>query len=77
MLRHYRRNMPQYERSVARRRDTPGENVTQRRSYHNKWSKKFDVRPHRSRRRTVQSYSPGGANVPSNESTLAPPGEYD
>jgi len=25
----------------------------------------------------VQSYSPGGANVPSHEGTLAPPGEYD
>jgi len=25
----------------------------------------------------VQSYSPGGANVPSLEGTLAPPGEYD
>jgi len=28
------------------------------------------------RRRTVQSYSPGGANVPSHEGALAPPGEY-
>ena len=25
----------------------------------------------------VQSYSPGGANVPSLEGTLAPPDEYD
>ena len=25
----------------------------------------------------VQSYSPGGANVPTWEGTLAPPGEYD
>ena len=25
----------------------------------------------------VQSYSPGGANVPSHVGTLAPPGEYD
>jgi len=33
--------------------------------------------PHRRRRRTVQSYSPGGANVPSHEDTLAQPGEYD
>jgi len=24
-----------------------------------------------------QPYSPGGANVPSHEGTLAPPGEYD
>ena len=42
----------------------------------NKWSK-FDIRPHRRGRRTVQSYSPGGANVPSWDGTLAPPGEYD
>ena len=28
----------------------------------NKWSQEFDVKPHR-RRTTVQSYSPGGANV--------------
>ena len=25
----------------------------------------------------VQSYLPGGANLPSYEGTLAPPGEYD
>jgi len=25
----------------------------------------------------IQSYSPGGANVPSCEGTLAPPGAYD
>jgi len=25
----------------------------------------------------VQSHSPGGANVPSQEDTLPPPGEYD
>jgi len=30
---------------------------------------------HRRRRRTVQSYSPGGANVPSHVDTLAPTGE--
>jgi len=42
-----------------------------------KWSKQFDIRPHHCRRRTVQPYSPGGANVPSHEGTLAPPGEYD
>jgi len=29
------------------------------------------------RRKHVQSYSPGGANVPSWEGTLTPPGEYD
>jgi len=39
--------------------------------------KVIDIRPHRRRRRTVQSYSPGGANVPSHEDTLAQPGEYD
>jgi len=45
----------------------------------NKWSYEFDIglRQHRHRRRTVQSYSPGGANVPSHAGTLAPPGEYD
>ena len=42
-----------------------------------KQSKQFEIRPHRRSRRTVQSYSPGGANVPSYECTLAPPGEYD
>jgi len=31
---------------------------------HDKWSKEFDIRPHRHRVRTVQSYSPGCANVP-------------
>ena len=31
----------------------------------NKWSKEFDIKPQRCSRRTVQSYSPGGANVPS------------
>jgi len=47
----------------------------------NKWPKQFDIRPHHRRRRTVQSYSPRGANVlsshhaPSHEGTLAPPGE--
>jgi len=30
----------------------------------NKWSKYFDMRLHRRRRRTVQTYSPDGANVP-------------
>jgi len=30
----------------------------------NKWSKSFDIIPHRLRTRTVQSYSPGGAIVP-------------
>jgi len=40
----------------------------------NNWSKQFDKRPHRSRRRTVQSYSPGGASVPCHVDTLAPPG---
>jgi len=34
------------------------------------------IRPHHGRRRMVQSYSPGGANVPSHDSTLAPPDEY-
>ena len=37
----------------------------------------IDIRPHRRRRRTSHSYSPGGANVPSHVGTLAPPGEYD
>jgi len=35
------------------------------------------TRPHCYRRRTVKSYSPGGANMPSHECTLAQPGEYD
>jgi len=35
------------------------------------------LKAHRHHRRTVQSYSPGGGNVSSNEGTLAPPGEYD
>ena len=43
----------------------------------NKWSKKFDIRPYRRRKRMVQLYSPGGANVLSHEGALAPPGEYD
>ena len=43
----------------------------------NKWSKQFDIRPHRRRRRMVESYSPGGANVPSHVDTLAPPNEYN
>jgi len=30
---------------------------------YNKWSKQFDIRPHRRRTWTVQSYSSGGANV--------------
>ena len=30
---------------------------------HDKWSKEFDIRPHRRRVRMVQSYSPGCANV--------------
>jgi len=30
---------------------------------HNKWSNYFDIKPHRRRTWTVQSYSPGGANV--------------
>jgi len=29
----------------------------------NKWSKSFDIRPHRRCTRTVQPYSTGGANV--------------
>jgi len=33
--------------------------------------------PHRRSRRTVQSYSPGGANAPSHTGILAPPGKYD
>jgi len=33
-------------------------------------------RPHCRRRWRVQSYSPGCANVPSHEGTLAPPGVY-
>ena len=37
----------------------------------NKWSKRFDIRPPRCRRPTVQSYSPGCANVPSHMRTLA------
>jgi len=28
-----------------------------------KWSKLFDIMVHRRRTRTVQSYSPGGANM--------------
>jgi len=40
-----------------------------------KWSKWFDIRPHRCSRRTVQSYSPSGA-MPSHEGTLAPLDEY-
>jgi len=43
----------------------------------NKWSKKFEKRPHRRCSRTVQSHSPCGASVPSHVGTLAPPGEYD
>ena len=43
----------------------------------NKWSKQMDIRPHRHRRWMVQSYSPGGVNVPSHEDTLAQPGKYD
>jgi len=31
----------------------------------NKWSVQVDIRPHCRSRRTVQSYSPGGGNVPS------------
>jgi len=42
-----------------------------------KWSKWFDIRPHCCCRRTVQSYSPSGANVPSHEGTLAPLDEYN
>jgi len=33
------------------------------------------LRPHSRRRQTVQSYSPGGANLPSHAGTLAPPGD--
>jgi len=40
-------------------------------------SRQSDIRPHGRRRRTVQSYSPDGINVPSQRRTLAPPGEYD
>jgi len=43
----------------------------------NKWSKQFDIRPHRRRWRTVESYSPDGASLPSHVGTLAPPAEYD
>jgi len=43
----------------------------------NKWSKKFDKRPHRGRGLTVESYPPGGASVPCHVGTLAPPGEYN
>jgi len=44
----------------------------------NKWSKQFVIRPHRSRRWTVPSYSSRGTNVPSHECTwqFAPPGKY-
>ena len=35
------------------------------------------MRPHHYIRRMVQLCSLGGANVPSHEGTLAPPGEYD
>jgi len=35
------------------------------------------MRLHRHRRRAVQSYSPGGANVLSHVGTLVPSGEYD
>jgi len=31
--------------------------------YYNKWSRQFDIRPHRRRTWTVHSYSPGGANL--------------
>jgi len=41
-----------------------------------KWSRWFDIRPHRRRRRTVQSYSSGGAMC-LRMATLASPGEYD
>jgi len=37
----------------------------------------FDIRSHHWCRRTVQSYSPGGANMPSHVGTLVPPGVYD
>ena len=43
----------------------------------NKWSKKFDIRPHRRHRQMVQLYSTGDANVPSHVGTMVPPGEYD
>jgi len=46
-------------------------------SVNNKWSKQFDIRSHHRHRSSVQSYLPGGANVPSYEGTLAPPSEYD
>ena len=36
----------------------------------------LDIRPHRRRRRTVQSYSSCAGNVPSHKGILAPPGEY-
>jgi len=38
---------------------------------HYKWSKQFHTRSHRRRRRTVQLYLPGGANVPSHWRHLA------
>jgi len=43
----------------------------------NKWSKQFDIGLHRRRKWIVQSYSPGGTDVPSHVCTLAPPGAYD
>jgi len=39
--------------------------------------KQFDIKPHRRRKRAVQSYLPGGASVPSHMGILVPPGEYD
>ena len=37
-----------------------------------KWSKEFDIKPHRCSRRTVQSYSPRGANLSSHKGILDP-----
>jgi len=39
--------------------------------------KQFNIKPHRRRRRAVQSYSPGWANAPFYEGTLAPSDEHD
>jgi len=40
-------------------------------SIRKKWSKSFDIKPQCSRRRTVEWYSPGSANVSSYKGTLA------
>jgi len=46
-----------------------GQKTTELFNNNNKWSKQFVIRPHRSRRWTVQSYSPRGTNMPSHERT--------